>query len=185
MTGIAGLVQDGRVWLVGDSASVGDRHYLQLVAEPKVFVRDQMAFGFTSSFWMGRIIQHRLVIPTLPSDLTAANIDRWMATEFADALRGSFRDAGYLKVENTREEGGQFLVGVAGLLYCFDDDFHASRMLPGFTACGSGVSVILGSLFSTDGRPPEDRLLTALRAAENFTTTVRSPFTVVSTGEAS
>lgn len=181
MTGIAGLVHDGRVWMAGDSASVGDSHYLQLVAEPKVFARDQMVFGFTSSFWMGRIIQYRLVIPSLPDSPDVEKMDKWMAVDFADAIRSAFREAGYLRERECRQEGGVFLVGVAGLLYNFDDDFHASRALPGFTACGSGVSVILGSLFSTDGRPPEERLLTALSAAENFTTSVRAPFTVVST----
>lgn len=179
MTGIAGLVSGGQVWLAGDRAGVEQGHYLTILGQPKVFRRGNMVFGYTSSFAMGHALQHRMTIPDLPDDTQVEALDRWVAIEFMDAVRETFRGSGFMKTENGRETGGQFLMGVRGELYAVDDDFHAHRTMAGMAACGSGVSVILGALFVSKGRP-EDRLLGALAAAQEFTTSVRAPFDVIS-----
>lgn len=187
MTGIAALSINGRVYMAGDSAAVQDSHYLALVARPKVFTLGPAVVGYTSSFTMGHALQHRLALPDLPpsDDPDLAELDRWMAVPFMDAVRAVMRDVGYLKADCGRESGGEFLFGIRGQIYYCDDDFHASRYLAPYAACGSGVSAILGALFVGHRRrwdaDPAGILIDALSAAEHCVTTVRSPFHVVAT----
>ena len=182
MTGIAAISHEGKVWIGGDSAAVRQDHYLSYVATPKVFRKGPLVIGYTSSFAMGHALQHRLEVPKgVPaSPILAEALDVWMAVDFVDAVRNVLRDCGYMKVDCGREKGGTFIVGIRGMIYEFDDDFHARRVAENHYACGSGVSVILGSLWtSVSDKDPRRRILTALEAAERYTTTVRGPFTLV------
>jgi hypothetical protein len=178
MTCIVGIVDHGNVFLGGDRAAVADRHYLTHCAQPKVFRRGSFVMGYTSSFRMGQLLQYRLAAPDLP---TETDFDEFMATTFADAVRWCLKDGGYTKIENAREEVGTFLVGAAGRLYVFDDDYNVRSPLCGYAACGSGESVALGSLHATAQLdvPAARRAVMALDAASRFVTTVRAPFDLI------
>jgi hypothetical protein len=178
MTCIVGLVDNGRVWLGGDRAAVEDSHYLMHVAQPKVFRRDEILMGYTSSFRMGQLLQYRLEIP----ERGERPLDEWMVTDFAEAVRKCMKDGGYTKIENSREQVGCFLVGTEGRLFLFDDQHNILEPQCGFDATGSGISVARGSLHSTGnlGLGPEQRLTLALEAASRFVTSVEPPFDVIS-----
>ena len=178
MTCIVAIAEFGNVWMAGDRAAVENSHYLTHSDAPKVFLRGPFLIGYTTSFRMGQLLQYRLEWPQLPAE---GDFDGFMATSFVDAVRGCLKDGGYTKIENSREEVGTFLVGVAGRLYYFDDDYNVRRPLGDIAACGSGMSVALGSLHTSDKREwhAPDRLLIALEAASQFVTTVRAPFDVV------
>lgn len=178
MTCIVGLVAEGQVWLGGDRAAVDDGHYLAHVVQPKVFRRGDFVFGYTSSFRMGQLLQHRLEIPALPEHQP---LDEYMVLAFAEAVRSCLKDGGYTKIENSRETVGRFLVGVRGHLYSFDDDYNLLRTICGYDALGSGISVARGSLHTSAklGLTPHERVLFALEAASEHTTTVRAPFDVI------
>ncbi len=187
MTAIAAVSVRGTVYMGGDHAAVGDSHYLELVATPKVFEVGDLVLGYTSSFRMGHALQHRLALPDgLPDGHDLTELDRWMAVPFMDAVRQVMRDAGYLRKESDRETGGLFLCGVRGQIYTCDEDFHAHRHLAPYAACGSGVSACLGALWLAHRRIfPEDPaqvVRDALEAAEACIATVRGPFTVVKGG---
>jgi len=179
MTGIVGIVGRGSVWLAGDRAGVEDGHYFTTVTQPKVFRNGDLVIGYTSSFRMGQLLQHRFTPPALPND--PAQLDRYMATEFADAVRATLRDGGWLKRECEREAGGTYLVGTMGRLFTADGDFNFHEREDGFDACGSGVSVALGALYATRDAEadPAERAVLALSAASRFTATVRGPFDVI------
>ena len=56
MTCIAGLIEDGNIWIGGDSAAV--THYRMMKrADTKVFINGPFLIGFTSSYRMGQILQ--------------------------------------------------------------------------------------------------------------------------------
>jgi len=188
MTAIAAVARDGTVFMGGDSAAIADSHYLTLAGTPKVFEVGPLVMGYTSSFRMGHALQHRLQVPDgLPSAHELEALDRWMAVTFADAVRQLMRDCGYMKVENSREAGGQFLVGVRGQLYFMDDDFHALRQSTAYAACGSGVSACLGAFYVMDRLntvPPRHMVQHALEAAVACIATVRGPFHVIEGGRA-
>lgn len=182
MTCIVGLVERGTVWIGGDRASVADSHYLTHCGMPKVFRRGHFLFGYTSSFRMGQLLQYRLALPDLPTEL---DFDEFMATAFVDAVRDCLRDGGYTTIDNNKEETGTFLVGVEGRLYRYDDDHQIIRPHCNFDACGSGISVSLGAMHATANLKlkPERRLDLALTAASQFVTSVSPPFDILSVGD--
>lgn len=175
MTCIVGLEDNGKVYLGGDRASVGDNHYLTLSAHPKVFQNGPFIMGYTSSFRMGQLLQYRLCVPDLPSEVP---MDEFMATLFVDAVRDCLRDGGYTKIEYNQEKVGTFLIGVEGKLYRYDDDHQVIRPNCGYDVVGCGVSVALGSLHTSSALKvkSKDRLKMALTAASEFVTGVRGPF---------
>ena len=179
MTCIVGLVRKGRVYLGGDSAGVSG---LDIVArkDTKVFFNGEFIMGFTSSFRMGQVLQYDFKPPEIgdhDDDLMA-----FMVRKFIPAVRESFKEAGYVRVDSQRESGGCFLVGVRGRLFQIDSDFQVGENLMGYAAVGCGEAYALGSLFTTGSDKtlkPEWRLQKALEAAANFSGGVCEPFNFV------
>lgn len=172
MTCIVGLVDNGKVYIGGDSAGCVESD-LRTRADEKVFINRDFIFGFTSSFRMGQLIRHSFVPPhhhpSIPDD-------KYLVTTFVNALRDCLKHGGYVSTVNGKDEGGRFLVGYRGKLYQIDVDFQVAEPLCQFESVGSGAPVALGSLYSTKGDDPMSRIMMALEAAAEFTTTVRGPF---------
>lgn len=172
MTAIVGLVHDGGVYIGGDSAGVSGLQ-LTVRADSKVFRNGPYLFGFTTSFRMGQLIHHALTPPKPKGPL-----ERFMSTTFIDAIRACLKDGGWARRENDREEGGTFLVGVAGRLFVVYEDYQVGQAADGYAAVGCGDQVALGALYATAGAgmPPRRRVRLALSAAERFSAGVRAPF---------
>jgi hypothetical protein len=165
------LVGDGTVHIGGDSAGVADWS-MTVRADAKVFRVGDYLFGFTDSFRMGQLIRYTLKLPT-----PAADLDRYMATTFIDALRDCLKEGGWAKKDTEREEGGTFLVGVTGRLFKVESDYQVGEAADGYAAVGCGADVALGALYATDTTmAPAARVDVALRAAERFSAGVRGPF---------
>ncbi|MEV6344085.1 hypothetical protein [Actinoplanes sp. NPDC051851] len=175
MTAIVGLARRGTVLIGGDSAGVTGMD-LSVRADAKVFRKDGYVFGFTSSFRMGQLIRYSLSPPA-----PAADLDRFMATTFVDALRDCLKSGGFARKEEEQEVGGTFLVGVRGRLYTLYDDYQVAQSADGYAAVGCGDRAALGALYATagTGMKPRKRVRLALGAAERFSAGVRGPFTVV------
>jgi len=176
MTCIIGLVQGGMVWMGGDSAGVAKLD-IRSRKDTKVFEVDgRFLIGYTSSFRMGQLLRFGFSPPE-----QEGNVDdyEYMCTKFIDAARKRLKDGGYVKVKDSREEGGVFLVGYKGRLYQIDDDFQVGETLDGFDAVGCGSDYALGSLYSNKNNlDPKWSILEALKVAEHFSAGVRRPFVV-------
>lgn len=178
MTCIAGLVHKDTIYMGADSAGTADSR-LRTREDPKVFIRDNMIFGFTSSFRMGQLIQYSLKIPDYHKDMTN---HEYMATSFVDAVIKCLKDGGYAEKNNDVESGGHFLVGYRNKIYNIQTDYQVAVNTENFNAIGSGDDLALGSLYTThifSPETPHTRIRVALRTAENFNAYVRSPFTVL------
>lgn len=175
MTCIAGLVDNGRVYMGGDSAGVGN-YDLVLRKDPKVFRNGPFLMGFTSSFRMGQLLRYHFRPPEIKPD---DDMDEYLSTAFVDAVRSCLKDGGYARKNNEEEEGGTFLVGYKDQLYVIESDYQVGKPLDGFAAIGSGAQIANGALFATRGLKPEERVRTALEAAERFNAAVRAPFTIL------
>lgn len=175
MTCIVGAVSGGVVTLGGDSAGTAgwDR---TLRRDPKVFRVGEFVLGFTSSFRMGQLLQHKLKPPEITGDLFA-----YMVTDFVDCVREVFESGGFLKKKNEEESGGIFLVGVRGRLFKVDSDFQVGESLDGYEACGCGEAYALGVLHVTARWDLPNRLELALAAAAHHSAGVSAPFNFVST----
>jgi ATP-dependent protease HslVU (ClpYQ) peptidase subunit len=172
MTAIVGLVQNGSVYIGGDSAG-SNTWQMSIRSDAKVFHNGPYLMGFTTSFRMGQLIRYGLTPPRPKGDL-----DQFMATTFIDAIRDCLKAGGWARKENEREEGGTFLVGVRGRLFTVYDDYQVAQTADGYAAVGSGDDSALGALFATAHTElgPRKRVLLALAAAERFSAGVRAPF---------
>jgi ATP-dependent protease HslVU (ClpYQ) peptidase subunit len=180
VTCIAGVVDQGQVFIGGDSAGVGPGWDLTVRADEKVFRNGEFLFGFTTSFRMGQLLHHAF---TPPKPREGQDPDGFMVTDFVDAVRTCLKSGGWAMKTNDQESGGTFVVGYRGRLYVIHDDYQVGRPVASYAAVGSGESFALGSLFTTAAHgavEPERRVRLALAAAEAHSAGVRGPFLVLS-----
>lgn len=191
MTCIVGVSNGTTVWIGGDSAGVAG-YSLTVRADQKVFRRGEFVMGFTDSFRMGQLLRYCL---TPPEPTPGADLFEYMAGPFIDAVRDCLKAGGYARRRDETEEGGNFLVGLRGRLFEVCSDYQIGETRAGFNAIGCGASLALGAMEVQRSLAPESGphadsrlspdlcLLRALRAAEAWSSGVRGPFHVVSTGE--
>ncbi len=181
MTCIAGIVKDGVVWIGGDSCGSNTR-LNTIRRDGKVFETGEFIIGYTSSYRMGQLLQYSFHVP---KQRLEESDYQYMTTRFIDSVRDCFKAGGYMRVNNSEESGGKFLVGYRGNLYEVDSDYQVGIPDCGYSAVGSGDEVALGSLYSSDGegRSPRERIILALEAAEYLTPYVKAPFHVMCSGE--
>lgn len=178
MTCVVGLVQDGRVYIGVDSASVQGwvRRTTNL---RKVFRRGPFLIGYTTSFRMGQLLEHHLEVPKQEDDESEM---AFMVTKFVERARALLKDKGFSKVESNAETGGQFLVGYRGRLYSVQNDFQVGEMTDGLDAIGSGSDFALGAMMALADLPPKRRIKKSLQIAEHFNMGVGAPFHVRTIG---
>lgn len=182
MTCIVGVETEKGVLIGGDSAGTGG--WSQTIrADEKVWRAGEFVYGFTSSFRMGQLLRYNLNLPRRPEKSIGQDArDKWMTTEFIDAVRTTLKSGGYAKVENGVEEGGEFLVGWRGSLYRICSDFQVGRSARGEVAVGSGGEIARGALFASKGEP-RVRVKLALEAASLFNAAVAPPFKILLGGK--
>ena len=182
MTCIAGLVEDGKVYIGGDSAGVGG-YDLSIQADGKVFENAGFVMGFTTSFRMGQLLRYSFVPPKRHPD---TDFYKYMVTDFIDEVRRCFKAGGYAERKDEVELGGNYLVGHNGRLFQIVSDYQVGERSCGFDAVGCGESYALGCMHQIQkkdnayGSVPQDKIEAALECAEQFSAGVRGPFKVVS-----
>lgn len=174
MTCIVGLVHNDKVYIGGDSAGISNRD-ITVQKGPKVFKTKDFLIGYTSSFRMGQLLRYKFEPPQYSPD---EDIVEYMVTAFIDAVRECFKDGGYARQESGEEYGGYFLVGYKGRLFHIAADYQVGESLCGYTATGCGEDYAKGSLFSSVGKDPDERVYIALSAASYFSTDVCGPFVI-------
>jgi hypothetical protein len=177
MTCIAGLVDNGKVYLGGDAAAVSG-NMIQGAANPKVFRKGEFILGYTTSFRMGQILEHEFE-PPIPTPGNAYM--EYMVTKFALEVKKTLTRCGYVM---NAQEGGGFLVGYDGKLYRINTDYQVFQSVDGFDSVGCGSPEALASMYSSEGllTDPQTRVRLALEASAHFNTGVRPPFTILSLG---
>lgn len=173
MTCIVGLVEDGKVYMGGDSAGTGGGYNQTIRRDPKVFRVGPYLIGYTSSFRMGQLLRFSL---TVPDQDPRHDDERHMMTTFIEAVRSCLKDGGFATVSSNSESGGTFLVGYKGVLYEIGDDYQVGISECQYDAVGCGYQLALGAMYATSGKKPKERLQAALQAAEEFNAGVRGPF---------
>ena len=106
----------------------------------------------------------------------------YMCTKFIDEVRECLSNGGALKIVDDIEEieDSQFLVAYEERIFVVDTDFQVGEYFTDYAACGLARDFALGSFYSTESGtlPPRGRVGMALRSAEEFSSTVRSPFII-------
>lgn len=182
MTCIVGIKTPSGVLLGGDTQGSGGYDKRDRL-DGKVFSlgkHRRVAFGFTTSYRMGQIIRYHLTLPDLDAD---ADEYEWAVTKFVPAARAAFKEHGYQKIENSREEAGTFLLAVRGRLFTIYDDLQVAEHDAPFAACGCGEDYAIGALHVMEKMKgaPRWKVRMALEAAARFSSGVGRKFTFVET----
>lgn len=179
MTCIVGVVDNGTIYMGGDSAAVASDIVI-LRKDPKVFENGGVLIGFSESFRMGQILQHIFTVPELPKVINDDTLYKYMCTSFIDALVDCFSKKRFLQEDSRRIRGGTFLVGVKGALFLIYSDFQIEMHHRPFNACGSGRKYALGALYALSNYriDPETKVNIALDAASDCSLYVRRPYTI-------
>lgn len=180
MTCIVGIKVGKNIYIGGDSIGVGGYNY-SIRKDSKVFKKDNMIFGYTSSFRMGNLIQYKLQVPEHPIEMSSME---YLCTLFMDSLMECFEDASFTEVKDNVSSGGQFLLGYRDELYTIYADFQVEILYDKYTACGSGQEYALGALsamesLGSETLKPSERIVRAITAAEKHCTTVKGPVNIV------
>lgn len=178
MTCIVGYVENGVVYMGGDSAGV--RGYdVTLRKDVKVFKVGEFIFGFTWSFRMGQILKYSFKPPLHENGVSD---EKYMMTVFVDEVRKLFKEKGFARKESDEEKGGEFMVGYRGNIYTIESDYQVSISRENFEAVGCGEYYAKGAMNILDKAklPPKTKIKLALETAEKFSGGVRSPFVIES-----
>lgn len=176
MTCIVGLAERGRVYIGGDScSSVNGNIFARAIG--KVFRTGEVLMGSSGTTRFNNIVRYTMKLPAIRRPL-----DRFMAVDFADAVRRCLKEAGYLSIKDSVEqsEDDAMVVGVRGSVYYCDSFFAVSKVAGGVWACGSGRDLALGALYATPHLSPRRRVRLALEAAERWDNGVARPFHIKS-----
>lgn len=170
MTCIAALIHDRRIWMGGDSA-ITSEDFRGAVAHPKVWLSEPHVIGVA-----GTLRVQQVVGATFSPGPPIGPLRRWVHVMLPRLLIDCLDDA--LIDRRAKDFDLELLVGFKGHLYTIDRTFSVTESVE-YAAIGSGSAFALGSLASTDGEP-EERLQTALLAAEKHDPSVAAPFTILS-----
>lgn len=163
--------------VIGSDRMGSNGHTGSPVTEAKIFTKGEVTIGYTSSFRMGQLLQYALAIPDIKQD---QNIDEWVAVDFIQALRTTYKDHGWDEVKDGVAIGGTFILVVRSRAYIIQDNYSFIRRITGEYAVGSGCDYALGSLRSTrDKMPTTDRVLEALATAAEYVVSVAGPFDII------
>jgi len=173
MTCIVGLIEGDSVYIGGDSAGVSGSDLRQR-KDTKVFRNGDFLIGFTTSFRMGQLLRFKF---SPPKYFTEKDVYEYMITDFIESVMECFKNARYAKIENSVEYGGNFLVAFKNRLFSIEGDYQVGENVVPFNACGCGADYAIGSLYTSTGKPKE-RILKALKTAQEFSAGVREPFIV-------
>ena len=180
MTCIIGINENGTNYIAGDSACVPtNREYSDLMIR-----RDKKVFPKAESFLMGvsgcprtrQLVKHAMEIPSITE---YTNIERYMATDFVMALDLALQEGKLPKLNSLAFHGAILCIRGKDIMTVLGD-YQVEFVDENFAALGSGGGVAEGSLWSTRGRAPLDRISIAMKAAEYFCQDVRGPFHVYS-----
>jgi len=177
MTCIIGIECENKVYLAGDVQGTGWNNKI-VHTEPKVYKKNDVIFGYTTSYRFGQIIEHHIDVPLIPED--KSKIYQWICTQFIPNIRQTLTEHEY-------EGGGEMLFGVGNELWKLQEDFSVLRAACGYNAVGSGTEYAIGSIFTSvssrqvNSDNVEDVLKLAIKAAGNYSPSVGIDCKIIST----
>ena len=179
MTCIVGLVNGNTVWIGGDSAGTDSNLQRIIIRDPKVFIKDDFAFGMCGT---PKAIDALRYGVTLPSRPIGSDERGFLVNDVVPTIRAGLQKLDCAGPTQTGEIGfqGGALIGYMGRLYTMQGNFQLIQSAEDFAAIGSGAQLALGSMHGSGGEhDPRKRITAALEAAAKSHAGVAPPFVIV------
>jgi ATP-dependent protease HslVU (ClpYQ) peptidase subunit len=144
--------------------------------------RANMLIGYTSSYRMGQLLEHSLIIPERE---TNQSIENYMYVDFINAVRELLKNNGQMQVDRNVQTIGFFLIVTEGLIFQMQDDLSLLEAADGFDACGSGESYARAALhlLKNQGKlSPKEMLTEAIDIAAQYVSSVGGEVKYLSDG---
>lgn len=171
-------------WIGGDS--LGSNGYTKSTEMPsKVFRNDvfnNVLIGGTTTFRHLDILKYSEGLFSEIEWYKGTEVDhKFMVTKFIPRAIALFREGVVSESETNR--GGNFIVATPGKVFEVQDDYSVLEPELGMCAVGCGEEVAMGSLLTTKDfdMSPEERIIKALEAAEQYCCGVQRPFHILCT----
>lgn len=143
--------------------------------QPKVFEKNGIVFGYTTSYRFGQLIEHSLRDMAAPK----GDVYTWLVQLLVPSIREALEAGGW-------KEGGSCIIGVQGEVWTLQEDYSVLRSTCGYSAVGSGSEYALGCLAGITACKKlaslDDHVQAveqAIEAAGTFSPTVGTKSTVV------
>lgn len=188
MTCIIGFtdMQNGVSWIGGDS--LGSDGYVKAAnTSAKVFRNDtfkSVLIGGTTTFRHLDLLKYSEDLFDEIDLYKKTDIDhKFMVTQFIPKVIKLFKEGVVAEAET--ERGGNFIIATPCRVFEVQSDYSVLEPELGICAVGCGREVAMGSLITTAGMdiPPQDKIVMALKAAEQYCCGVQRPFRILCTDE--
>lgn len=177
MTCVIGLVESGKVWMGGDSAS-GSGLNMRISKIPKVWRQGEFLFGTSGSWRTSQVLMYKFAIKPQLDD---TSIEQYMVSEFVESLRQCLKEAGLLKNGDNYEEGNIWgLVGYRARLFSIYSDLQVNEYADSLDTLGSGSEYAMGAMLAlAHTLKPRKRIRRALEIAATHNNGTAPPFTIL------
>jgi len=170
--------------VVGGDSAESDMWTISCRDDTKFFARGPYIIGFCGSIRIGQIVRFKMKLPKpRAEDLQSKDkMLKFMCSKFIDDLAVALSQNGALVSDDddgsSMASSSGLIVCVGGYLFCVYPDLAVSTTTKNYIAMGSGESFALGSLYTTENTKQSctRRVLKALNAASEFSTTVAGPY---------
>ena len=188
MTCIIGFTdrQNGVSWIGGDS--LGSDGYVKAAEMPAKVFRNEMfknvLIGGTTTFRHLDLLKYSEDLFDEVDRYKNTEIDhKFMVKKFVPKVITLFKDG--IIGEEEKNRGGNFIVATPLRVFEVQPDYSVLEPELGICAVGCGREVAMGSLITTAEMdiPPQEKIVMALKAAEQYCCGVQRPFRVLCTDE--
>ena len=181
MTCVIGVIDNNKVYIGADSASIAGYHHT-VRNDNKIFKNTSVdgveyIFGCSGSYRMAQLLQYSLIIP----QNLKSTVHHFMCTDFIEEVRKLFKDSGYSTITSNNESCDKFLVGVNNLLFFIDSDFQVVDCVIEATGIGNYYSLAAYKALENEPYTVEEKIYKSLEIAEFFNIGVCSPFHIITT----
>lgn len=180
MTCIVGIKHASYVYIGGDSRAVAGLSVANR-KDKKVFISHDIAYGFTSSYRMGQILQYHTE-EIVNNDLQQKDPFGFVVSCLIPHYREILKNHGYANIKENTEIGGTFLIAFDYSLFEICPDFQVAEVRENFVSVGCGANLALGSLDTTEGwitNNPRLRIRRAIKTAAKFSVGVDCKVNIV------
>lgn len=154
MTVIAAIEDGESVHMCADSG-VSTEDAKDVGAEKIWLHASGIGFGVAGDVRGCQLVRYRLKVPRRVVGVSGIE---WCVTKLVPAIREALDD-------NDEELDIELIAAFDGAVYHIGGDFSVTRSPRKHSEIGTGAGIAYGSLSSTEGRPPKERVEAAVRAA--------------------